>query len=142
MNNIIKKKIGPFHLEPGESKELFEIDIPIPEGATPEEALEMVKKHGIYIEGTYQDKNGKEYRFRQHPEYEKNRKINKYSIINLVIGIGLLIEAAYFIKTNLVAVAIIWIFLAIVNFYCVYRYGIMTKNDQYENCRLKQFKMS
>lgn len=116
-----KIEIGPFNLKPGESKE-FKIKMPIPEGMTPEEVLEMAKKHDIVVTGTYQDENGKIYHFKERVKHKK--KINMLSIINLIIGIGLLIGSIYYIKIGLIAIAIVWIFLAIINLYCVYRFGI------------------
>ncbi len=121
-----KQTIGPFDLEPGESKE-FTVGIPIPEGMTPEETFEMLKKSEIVVAGTYQDKDGKEYHFKERVKCGERRKINEISIINLVVGIIFLIVAVNSIVTGVAILAIIWIFLAIVNFYCIYRLGIWKK---------------
>ncbi len=116
-----KIEIGPFNLKPGESKE-FKIKMPIPEGMTPEEALEMAKRRDLVVTGTYEDENGKIYHFKERVKYKK--KINKLSIIELILGIVILIGSVYFISIGSIVTAIIWIFLAIINFYCVYRFGI------------------
>lgn len=121
-----KQVIGPFDLKPGESKE-FTLGIPIPEGMTPEETIEMLKKSEIIVTGSYQDKDGKEYHFKERVKYEERRKINELSMITLVVGIIFLIVAAHSIITGVAMLAIIWIFLAIVNFYYTYRFGIWKK---------------
>lgn len=123
---ITKQTIGPFDLEPGESKE-FTLGVPIPEGMTPEETLEMLKKSEIVITGSYQDKDGKEYHFKERLKCGERRKINEISMLNLVVGIIFLIVAVNSIRKGLIVLAPIWIFLAIVNFYCIYRFGIWKK---------------
>lgn len=123
-----KQTIGPFILKPGESKE-FTVGIPIPKGITSEEVFKMIKKGEIVVTGTYQDEDGKEYHFKERLKCGDNRKINKISIINLVVGIILLIAAVYYISIGIVILAPILIFLAIVNLYCIYKYGIWKKND-------------
>lgn len=121
-----KQTIGPFDLKPGETKE-FMLRIPVPEGMTPEETLEMIKKSEIVVAGTYQDKDGKEYHFKERMKCGERRKINEISMLNFVVGIIFLIVAANSIRKGLIVLAPIWIFLAIVNFYCIYRFGIWKK---------------
>lgn len=121
-----KQVFGPFDLKPGESQEIA-LKIPIPEGMTPEEVAKMSRKGEIIITGTYEDENGKEYHFKERLKYGEHRKINKLSIISLVTGIIFLILAVRSISKGLIVLTPIWIFLAIVNFYCIYKFGIWKK---------------
>lgn len=121
-----KQVIGPFDLKPGESKE-FMVSMPIPEGMSREEVFEMVKDSDIVIAGTYQDKDGNEHHFRQRVKYGGRRKINEISAVNLIVGIIFLIVTAYSLIIGLKILAPLWIFLAIVNFYYTYKFGIWRK---------------
>lgn len=121
-----KQVIGPFDLKPGESKE-FMVSMPIPEGMSRDEVFEMVKDSDIVIAGTYQDKDGNEHHFRERVKCGGRRKINEISIISLIVGIIFLIVTIYSLIIGLKILAPLWIFLAIVNFYSAYKFGIWRK---------------
>lgn len=70
---IVSQIIGPFDLGPGESKE-FEVNMPIPKGMSPEEALERLKKSVIIFRGSYVDKSGKMHKFEQRIKPEGDDK--------------------------------------------------------------------